>query len=846
MSNDNTLVNKVSPLIQTQLPEFIQSDHPLFASFLKSYYQFLESAEVTFSEVNNYLVQETTSPQFILDQQGDNVVLEDSVAKFTVGETITGLTSGATAKVLVDDVDNNKRLFISAQSQFIIGETVNGSTSNSSGTISNYKANPVQNIQQLLGYANVDTTVYDFLDRFRDSFLDGMVDNINSGVDKRKLIKNIRDLYISKGTKKGHELFFRLLLNEEATISYPTENLLRPSDGQWTFRTIMKVQELTGFVSELIGQTITGQSSTATAIPTSTLGYRESNTSIQEIEIDTNLIVGTFSVGETIKGTSVINDTDVSFKILGMVTGATVSNRGLYYTAGQSVPIATGGSATATATVETVGVGGVDNIIIDTVGRNYATGDTINFNNTGTDGTGAAAQISVVGGALAPETGDVNEYGMALTDHILLEDFTQSVMGDTYHGTKIVLEDATFGNAPGSSVNERGSITDIRLINSGTGYKSLPFISSISTASGTGAKLLGKSTSGIGQIEGITFSNFGFNYTSAPTISPLRHVIITGITGTFSAGDSLTSHTGKVVTFDTVRQLMTIDTTANLAVGNTIATSGASGVIADVNIGVAAATIGQVGTTTGAFLGEFGKASSDVMRIQDSNYYQDYSYVVKVGEGIASWRSAIKKTVHPAGWAVFGEVATVNKVSAGVQVQQVESFTPELASLFSTIFTTIFGRRLGVAGTTTLRANAKLGSNAILNSGERDVTLTEINTIFVGTARVAKYTGPTLDLLPKYAFSIGPRTTENTLAHYPTIVSKAKSDTNDFAYFNIGQFADVKINQVSDSNGNIPASAFVTRSNVPPPGSIEISNTSSKFDTTNISFDSNLKTFDAQ
>ena len=113
MSNDNTLVNKVSPLIQTQLPEFIQSDHPLFASFLKSYYQFLESAEVTFSEVNNYLVQETTSPQFILDQQGDNVVLEDSVAKFTVGETITGLTSGATAKVLVDDVDNNKRLFIS-------------------------------------------------------------------------------------------------------------------------------------------------------------------------------------------------------------------------------------------------------------------------------------------------------------------------------------------------------------------------------------------------------------------------------------------------------------------------------------------------------------------------------------------------------------------------------------------------------------------------------------------------------------------------------------------------------------------------------------------------------------
>ena len=91
-----------------------------------------------------------------MDENGDNVVLEDSDAKFTVGETITGLTSGATAKVLVDDVDDNKRLFISAQSQFIIGETVTGSLSNSSGTVLTYRGNPVQNIQQLLEYANVD------------------------------------------------------------------------------------------------------------------------------------------------------------------------------------------------------------------------------------------------------------------------------------------------------------------------------------------------------------------------------------------------------------------------------------------------------------------------------------------------------------------------------------------------------------------------------------------------------------------------------------------------------------------------------------------------------------------
>ena len=95
-SNDNALNNKVSTHIQTQLPEFIQADHPVFNQFVRSYFQFLESAEITVSEVNNYLVQDTTSVNFVLDEDGEKVVLEDSEAKFTVGEIITGADSLAT------------------------------------------------------------------------------------------------------------------------------------------------------------------------------------------------------------------------------------------------------------------------------------------------------------------------------------------------------------------------------------------------------------------------------------------------------------------------------------------------------------------------------------------------------------------------------------------------------------------------------------------------------------------------------------------------------------------------------------------------------------------------------
>ena len=853
--DDNTLTNKLSPLVGTQLPEFIQADHPIFAQFVKTYFQFLESAEITFSEVNNYLVQETTSKNFVLDENGDNVVLEDSDAKFTVGETITGLTSGATAKVLVDDVDDNKRLFISAQSQFIIGETVTGSLSNSSGTVLTYRGNPVQNIQQLLEYANVDSTIYSFLDRFRDSFLDGMVDNLTSGVDKRKLIKSIRDLYVSKGTRKGHELFFRLLFNDDAVISYPTENMIRTSDGVWTTRKLMRIQQVAGSVDELIGQTVVGQTSGATAIPVSTIGIREAFTDIVEIEIDEDTQTGTFQNGETVKGTSNLTDQDVSFTVYSVITGATVSStdEGQYYTAGQTVNIATAGSQTATVSVETVGSGEVTDIVIDDAGSNFAVRDVINFSNTGTDGTGVSAEVAVVGGAVAPEAGDVNAYGMALTDHIVLEEATQIEQNDAYHGTKIVLEDGTFASLGVGT--EKGSITDVRLISGGFGYTKLPTITSISTTSGTGAKLLPVSSAGIGSIKSIKVGNTGFNYNSAPTLNPFRHAVIKDITGTFEVGDTLTSHSGTVSAFDAARQLISINTTANLVTGNTITTSGASAKIAQIDIPTTTATVGTIATTAGEFLGERGKISSDVMRVQDSNYYQDYSYVVKVGESINTWRNAIKRTVHPAGWAVFGEVSIVNQVTAGIQAFTASdlsapegTFTPELASLLFTVFTSIFGRRLGtVDDGTTLRATPQLASDTILSDAERDLTLTRINTIFVGTVRANPMTsGSTLDNLAKYAFAVEPMLTDSTLAHYPGLTRKARSGNNDRAYYNINQFSNIRINQVSDSNGNIPQTALTTFINVPPPGEIKISGgaRTNAFDNNFITFDTTFETFD--
>ena len=193
-AQDPTLKNKVSPHIQTQLPEFVQSDHPLFSLFLKYYYEFLEAGELVVTGTNNYVIEETITNNYVLDETGENIVLEDSVGKFTVGETITGATSGATARILVDDFDENQRLFITSQQRFETGETVTGASSGATTTVASYRANHVQNIQQLLAYADVDNTVYAFLDKFRDSFMESLPNTLADGIAKRKLIKNIKDI----------------------------------------------------------------------------------------------------------------------------------------------------------------------------------------------------------------------------------------------------------------------------------------------------------------------------------------------------------------------------------------------------------------------------------------------------------------------------------------------------------------------------------------------------------------------------------------------------------------------------------------------------------------------------
>ena len=410
------------------MPDFVQSDHQSFTRFLKHYYQYLEAGRITYSGDLDYLRLQTNTLEFVLQEDSERIVTETgtgSTGLFLTGETITGATSKATATILVEH-GREKCLYITSQQKFITGEKITGGTSGAEATITTYRANPIQNIQQLLEYANVDNTIYDFLDQMRDQFMNAIPETLATGVSKRKLIKNIKDLYGAKGTSKGHELFFKAFLGETPEISYPTEKLMRSSDGKWTQKSTIRVTagaNVTG--DEVVNQVITGGTSGATAVVVSSQSFTQGLFAVTELELQS--VEGTFVDGETITGTSNTRDVDVTFTVSSQMSESTLTNDGILNSTLDTLSVESLGSGVSEVVVEDILTGSISEVIVDDVGQQYEVGDVITFtsDSNDTDISAATGIVSVVGGGIVQEAGTLDDSDIT-TDAIILESGTDS------------------------------------------------------------------------------------------------------------------------------------------------------------------------------------------------------------------------------------------------------------------------------------------------------------------------------------------------------------------------------------------------------------------------------------
>ena len=463
---------KLSKLIKQQVPEFVLTDHPKFTEFLSSYFLFMESAEITletFTSIDNILLETVGTDSYVLLNQtdkngldaGDKVVDEQNTfaGSFKKGEVITGSTSGATSTVLAEDIVSNSRLFISANNGFITGETVTGGTSGATALVKKYRANPVENIQQLLNYSDPDHTISDFLSQMKEEFLNTIPTDTDDSLSTRKLIKNIKSLYRAKGTAKAHKAFFRILFNEPSEVYTPTDDMLRVSDGKWNKQTFIRcTQTALQSVNDpifLTGQTITQANdpadadvNEATAIVENVLKFQEGSTQIIEIILNLETITGTFVTGATVTGIdNTDSDVTIGVTVAQALSTAVITNDGHTLTVGDEATLSGGAGAGARIQVQDISGAGVTEVIVNAAGENYEEGDELTFSS----GT-AEAEVSIVNGGFAPESGSTDI-------HVELETGTISGTGSG----DLLLEDAVDNERGGKFIDSASPIVDLRI-----------------------------------------------------------------------------------------------------------------------------------------------------------------------------------------------------------------------------------------------------------------------------------------------------------------------------------------------------------------------------------------------
>lgn len=549
------------------------------------------------------------------------------------------------------------------------------------------------NKRNLESLRDIDDTVDSFVQYFKDELMPHVPQALLS--DKKYLAKQIKEVYASKGTVKSYEFLFRILFNETPELYFPKVDMLRLSDGKWDQRSVIRTKEVSGESFNLIGQTITQGNSRASV--ESVIKFQVGSDTIAELTLNEASIVGSFNITDEITGYDNTDDTVlIRLQIIPVVTEFTVINNGSYYDIGYPITIISGTGTDAQAEVQNIGYGHITDIIVDSPGSGYTVGAELTFDNANSGDTGD----SLISARAVITDIDLDSIKMEDGSYLLQEDRSQ-----------IDIETAT-----------TGGIRKVDLLTGGAYYRRLP---KVTASGGTGAKLLAVGPD-IGRVTKVGITNPGIGYETAPIGIFTNNMVIKSVSGTFNIGDEITvlpqtmateadgeseliletgdkivledqqNPSGTVYSFDTNRNLITIypssdriklvqengnglldedgkffvnEISGEFQSNQTITnSSGATARIVSggeqVDHAEARGIVGAVGRTLGKFINADGKVSESSKKIQDSLYYQEYSYVIKVGQSIDKYRDAVKKLLHPVGLALFGEVRVQSEVQA--------------------------------------------------------------------------------------------------------------------------------------------------------------------------------------
>lgn len=158
------------------------------------------------------------------------------------------------------------------------------------------EGNTLYKTRRLLDYRDIDTSLDEYLEYFRNKYAQNL--DLNTKADKRLLIKNIQDLYKSKGSERSYEILFRSIYNKDIRFYYPGNDILRVSDGEWVEGRYLEISSYVKNIQDFVGKEIRGYKSGASALVENYSQRIVNNKVIDVLEI--SHLKGAFDYGERI------------------------------------------------------------------------------------------------------------------------------------------------------------------------------------------------------------------------------------------------------------------------------------------------------------------------------------------------------------------------------------------------------------------------------------------------------------------------------------------------------------------------------------------------------------------
>lgn len=594
--------NKTSLLINSQVPEFVRQDHTAFVEFLEDYYKFLEQ---------------------------ENQVL-----------------------------------------------------------------NVTKNLSR---YRDVDLAEGVFLQKLYDNFITLLPKDILA--NKTLILKHVKDFYRARGSEKSVRFLLRILFNKEATFYYPKVDVLKASNGKWYVEKSIRVGDIQVdnvanniVYSNFQNKLISGNTSNATAVVETVDVYYDKGQLVTELKLSSEY--RTFDDGEKIwcrfydeNGI----DRYLSATIFsGIITSISLIDGGEGYVEGATVPIIGGNGSGGQVVISRTTKGTLTGIGVTYSGAGYQSTDDIFI--TGGGGDGGAASILTVdtSGVTSP-----NSYNIYVST-IGLE--ANTAIGNTkYSNLNSSITDPAnnwiINSLSSFALTNCGPIISCQIDAAGNGYVSIPTVQAQGNTMLRSLGILGRmriNDGGSGYVVGniLEFINpqGSFGYAANGIVSTvdgggaITNVAFTAYSVGYPLGGigyneeilptvNVASGTGSGANIEVTciaggGAILETSTTTAGTIEELRLVSGGSGYTTAPYLdfeamgsgtGAQAAAFIVTGSYTypGRYLNDDGFLSSYNF-LQDRDYYQNYSYVVRIDEPIEKYRKALKTLTHPAGMKLFG------------------------------------------------------------------------------------------------------------------------------------------------------------------------------------------------